>query len=226
MLSVKEVGGTKMSMIDRLLRAFDTMSNVELDGKDRGGMLGEQYAEYIIGDGQNGCYIRNPIIPHPAKRGFFLETDFLVYIRGILYCVEIKNYRGRVYYPARYRTLYMEKGWFIFKQRILQVVFNRYDFSKMIQEKVGHNGEGLITRELPNPVLKTQRYIEDLKGYLYRIDPRLGCLPIYPVLGFPEKTDINAIYNFDAGIMYISQLSAFFEKYSDPAFARSPATWM
>ena len=49
-----------MSMIDRLLRAIDAMSRVELDDVDRGGMLGEQYAESIIDDGQNGCYIGNP----------------------------------------------------------------------------------------------------------------------------------------------------------------------
>ncbi len=56
-----------MSMMHRLVRAFDTMANVELDDQERGGMLGEQYAEYIIDDGPNGCYIRNPIIPHPTK---------------------------------------------------------------------------------------------------------------------------------------------------------------
>ena len=82
-------------MIDRLLRAIDTMSNLGLDGVERGGMQGEQYAEYIIDGGQDGCYVRNPIIPHPKKLGFFLETDFLVYLQGVLYCVEIKNYRGR-----------------------------------------------------------------------------------------------------------------------------------
>ncbi len=215
-----------MSLMDRLLRAIDAMSNVELDDANRGGMLGEQYAESIIDDGQDGCYIRNPMIPHPRKPGLFLETDFLVYMQGNMYCVEVKNYRGRVYYPARYRTVFMEKGWFIFKRRVPQVVMDGYDYSKMVQQKMGQRGEGLVTREMPNPILKTQRYIEDLKRYLYRIDARLQSLPIYPVLAFSEKADISAVYNFDAGIMYISQLRTFFKKYGHPAFSRSPAPWI
>ncbi len=215
-----------MSMMDRLFRAIDAMSRVELDDAGRGGMRGEQYAESIIDDGENGCYIRNPMIPHPRKRGLFLETDFLVYVQGSLYCVEVKNYRGRVYYLARYRTVFMEKGWFIFKQHVPQVVLEGYDYSKMVQQKMGQRGEGLVTREMPNPIHKTQCYIEDLKRYLYRIDARLEVLPIYPVLAFSEKADISAIYNFDAGIMYISQLRSFFEKYGHPAFSRSPAPWI
>ncbi len=215
-----------MSIMDRLLRAIDAMANAESDGVDRGGMLGEQYAESIIDDGQNGCYIRNPLIPHPRKPGLFLETDFLVYMQGSMYCVEVKNYRGRVYYPAHYRTVFMEKGWFIFKRRIPQVIMDGYNYSKMVQQKMGQKGEGLVTMEMPNPIHKTQRYIEDLKPYLYRIDARLQSLPIYPVLAFAEKADISAIYNFDAGIMYISQLRSFFEKYGHPAFSRSPAPWI
>jgi hypothetical protein len=218
--------GAFMSMIQRLMRAFEAASRVELTEKDRGGMWGEQYAEHIIDDGQNGCYIRNPIIPHPRKPGIFFETDFLVYLRGALYCVEIKNFRGKVYYPARYKTIYVRRGWFLFKRSVPQKVFSHYDYSKMIQEKMGHNREGMVVREMPNLLIKTQRYIEDLKHYLYRIEPRLQSLPIYPVLGFAEKTDITAIYKFDAGIMHISELPAFFEKYSDPAFSRTPAPWI
>src|SRR5258708_12252946 len=91
---------------------------------------------------------------------------------------------------------------------------------------MGQKGAGLVTIKMHNPIHKTQRYIEDLKPYLYRIDARLEVLPIYPVLAFSEKADISAIYNFDAGIMYISQLRSFFEKYGHPAFSRSPAPWI
>jgi len=214
-------------MLDRLFRTIDTFSNEEQDGVERGGMLGEEYAESLIDDGQNGCYLRNPIIPHPKKPGIFFETDFLVYMRGILFCVEIKNFRGKVYYPARYRTVFVEKGWFIFKRRVPQVVIDGYDYSKMIQEKGGQGGGSITRRELPNPYLKTQKYIQDLRRYLCsRIDPRLGTLPIYPVVGFLEKADISSIYNFDAGIMYTSQLRHFFEKYSHPTIARSPDPWI
>jgi len=215
-----------MSMMDRLLRAMNAMANADTEGVERGGMLGEQYAESVIDDGQNGCCVRNPMIPHPRKPGLFLETDFLVYRQGIMYCVEVKNFQGRVYYPARYRTAFLEKGWFIFKRRVPQVVVDGYDYSKMVQQKMGQRGAGPVIREMPNPILKTQRYIEDLKRYLYRIDARLQSLPMYPVLAFSEKADISAIYQFDAGIMYISQLPSFFEKYGDPAFSRLPAPWI
>lgn len=214
-------------MFDRLFRDFDSFSHENREGIERGGMLGEEYAESIIDDGQNGCYVRNPIIPHPTRPGIFFETDFLVYMRGILFCVEIKNFRGRVYYPVRYRTTFVEKGWFIFKRHVPQVVIDGYDYSKMIQEKVGQRGGGVTQRELPNPYLKTKKYTQDLRHYLCtRIDTRLGALPIYPVVGFLEKADIRGIYNFDAGILYMSQLRQFFEKYSHPAIAKSPDPWI
>ncbi|MBV9690563.1 MAG: NERD domain-containing protein [Ktedonobacteraceae bacterium] len=218
-----------MSMVNRFARALETRANVELDDRDRGGMLGEDHVERIIAkyvdEGRNGCYIRNPLIPHPRKPGRFLETDFLVYTRGTLYCVETKNYQGKVYYPVRYRTVYVEKGWFIFKRRVTQTVLDGYDYSQMIQEKREPNGQ--ITKiTKPNPFLTTKRYIEDLKPHLYRIEPRLATLPVYPVLVFLEKTDMSAIHQFDAGILQISQLPAFFEKYSNPAFARTPTLWV
>ena len=215
-----------MSLMDRLFRSIDTLSQVELDNVDRGGMLGEAYAETVIDDGQQGSYIRNPMIPHPTRRGLFLETDFLVYMQGSLYCVEIKNYRGQVYYPVRYKTVFVTKGWFIFKRRVQQVVADGYDYSKMVQRKSGRKGDAPTIREMPNPLLKTQRYIDNLKRYLSRIDARLDALPIYPVLAFSEKTDIRAIYNFDAGILHISQLPAFFKKYGNPVFSRAPAPWI
>src|SRR5260370_26916001 len=166
-----------MSMIERLLRSIDVMSQVELDGVDRGGLLGEQYAEALIADGQ-GCYVRNPMIPRPRKPGLFLETDFLVYMRGSLYCVEIKNFRGRVCYPARYRTVFVEKGWFIFKRHIPQVILDGYDFSKMVQQTMGDHRQGPVTRSMPNPIHKTQRYIDDLKRYLYPLDAQLHRLRV------------------------------------------------
>jgi hypothetical protein len=218
-----------MSITNRFVRAFETRATIELDDKDRGGMRGEDYVERIIAkyvdEGRNGCYIRNPLIPHPKKRGRFLETDFLVYTRGTLYCVETKNYQGKVYYPVRYRTVYVEKGWFIFKRRVAQTVLDGYDYSQMIQEKQEPNGQ--ITKlPKPNPFLTTQRYIEDLKPHLHRIEPRLANLPVYPILVFLEKTDISAIHQFDAGILQSPQLPAFFEKYSNSACARTPDPWV
>ncbi|GCF10066.1 nuclease-related domain-containing protein [Dictyobacter arantiisoli] len=199
-----------MFTMKRLVRAFDGMSTVKLAGKDRGGEQGEDDAELIIRAGGQGCYMRNPILPHPRKPGFFLESDFLVYAHGALFCVEIKNYRGRVYYPTRTHTIYVKKGWFIFKRTVAQTVVDGYDYSKVIQEKSGYNGEGITTREQPNPLTKTQNIVDDLQRFLPRVDTHFQGVPIYPVLGFSEKTDISAIYDFKAGIIHISELPKFF----------------
>ncbi len=39
--------------------------------------------------------------------------------------------------------IYVEKGWFIFKRLVPQMVFDGYDYSTMIQEKMGHYREGM-----------------------------------------------------------------------------------
>ena len=215
-----------MSMLNRLVRSFETLSNVALDGKDRGGIRGEEEAQFIIDDDQNGCSIRNPIIPHPRRRGFYLETDFLVYTYGTLYCVEIKNYRGKVAYPAIYRTVYSKKGWFIFSRTVETQVFDHYNYTKMTQTKMGYNGQGPITLTIANPLIKTQHYIEDLKYYLNRIDQRFATIPIYPVVGFAPKTDISAIYNPDAGIIHINELPGFFARYGNRQVGQHPPAWI
>ncbi len=40
-----------MSVMNRLMRAFDSMSRIEMEGKDRGGIWGEKYSERVIQDG-------------------------------------------------------------------------------------------------------------------------------------------------------------------------------
>jgi hypothetical protein len=212
-------------MMNRLVRAFDTLSRVENDAQTRGGMRGEDYAEYIIESGQD-LSVRNPIIPHPNRRGYYLETDFLVYSRGTLYAVEIKNYRGKVYYPTRSHVEQVQKGWFIFKRSVPVTVVDGFDYTKLVQEKRDYNKNTISKREFPNPFTKTQDYIEDLKRYLYRLDARFANIPIYPALGFAEKTDISTIYNFEGGIMHISQLPAFFEKYANPTVSTASDQWI
>jgi hypothetical protein len=57
------------SFLDRLTRAFSTLSHVELDDRAKIGALDEQYAAQVIYDSE-GSWIRNPIIPHPTKLGY------------------------------------------------------------------------------------------------------------------------------------------------------------
>ena len=61
-----------MPILQRLTRAFQTLSTVELDEQSRVGALGEFYAEHVLRDEQ-GIYLPNPIIPHPTKPGLFIE---------------------------------------------------------------------------------------------------------------------------------------------------------
>jgi hypothetical protein len=85
-------------MSPRLTRAFQALSTVELDEKSRFGALGEFHMQQVLDDEQL-LYVFNPIVPIPGKPGRFNESDFLIYAYGSLFCVEIKNWRGSVYYP-------------------------------------------------------------------------------------------------------------------------------
>jgi hypothetical protein len=41
--------------------------------------------------------VANPVLLHPDGI-HFLESDFLLYAAGTLFCLEIKNYKGTIYY--------------------------------------------------------------------------------------------------------------------------------
>lgn len=211
-----------MSILNTFLRAVETMSTVELDGRSKGGMMGEQYADYFIANGQNESYIRNPIIPHPRKKNIYFETDAVVYIYGTIFCVEIKNYKGRVYYPPLYRTEQVQKGWFIFKRTVTRQVQVGFDDSRIIQEKVRYGGNGVDLREMPNPLKKTQNYANDLRRFLSRLDARMENVPIISVVAFTERTDIRAIYNPQTGIISIPELPNFFAAHKSPNSGSMP----
>jgi len=214
-----------MSFLDRLTRAFSTLSQVELDDRSRIGALGEQYAAQVIHDGE-GYWIHNPIIPHPTKPGYTLETDFLVYTRGNLFCVEIKSYKGRISYVPQYRTMQAEQRSWFDGRSLPQTVFAGSDDSRIVQEKVGNYGEGIFTKEHPNPLKKTRYFVHRLKDYLGQRDARFQRLHIIPVVGFADHTDISAIRSFETGMISVSELPAFFERHTHPKFAAAPSSWI
>lgn len=211
-----------MSFLDRLTRAFSTLSRVELDDRAKIGALGEQYAARLIDDSE-GSWIRNPIIPHPTKPGYTLEADFLVYTRGNLFCVEIKNYKGRISYVPKYRTVQVEQRGLFGSRFVPKTVIDGYDESRILQEKVGNYGEGVFTKEYPNPLKKTRYFLHRLKDYLSTRVARFQRLHIIPVVGFAEHADISAIHSFETGMIYVSEIPAFFERHAHPKFANSPS---
>src|SRR6266702_3565084 len=134
-----------MSLFQRITRAFHTLSTIELDEQSRFGALGELSAEQILDDGQAIC-INNPIVPHPTKPGLSLESDFLIYTQGNLFCVEIKHYKGRLYYPPRERVGQGSP----LKGPLARPPLQGFDDSIIIQEKLGNYGEGIFLKEHRN----------------------------------------------------------------------------
>src|SRR5919199_920693 len=84
-----------MSLRRRLQRVLDTVPSIELDEGSRFGADAEEDAERVLAR-TGGAVIRNPVLPHPRKAGAFLESDFLLYVQGCLFVVEIKSLRGRI----------------------------------------------------------------------------------------------------------------------------------
>jgi two-component system, OmpR family, sensor kinase len=79
-----------MTLLSRISGMFDSFHTIQLEEKDRYGAGGEYEVELLIRHNQ-WPYIRNPLAPHPAKPGVFLESDFLVYANGGLFAVEVKR---------------------------------------------------------------------------------------------------------------------------------------
>lgn len=210
-----------MSLFQRITRAFHTLSTVELDEQSRFGALGELYAEQILDDGQAIC-VNNPIVPHPTKPGLFLESDFLIYTRGSLFCVEIKHYKGRLFYPTRGRVGQGSPT----RGHLSCPPLHGFDDSIIMQEKVGNYGEGIFLKEHRNPLKKTRYFIHHLKDYLGTIDARCKKVFIIPIVGFSELADISAIYDFEAGMISTSQIPTFFDRHSGPTATSPPPSWL
>lgn len=213
-----------MSISQRLTRAFQALSTVELDGQSRFGALGELNMQQVLRDEQL-VYVINPIVPVPGKPGRFNESDFLIYAYGNLFCVEIKNWRGRVYYQP---ATHMAAGTGIPGLPTPQQTTTGYDRSHVVQEKWGRYGEGPFLTLHENPLRKTERFIGRLKRFLSDIDYRFKTYYIRAAVGFSDlaDTDISAIYSFDEGIMRTSELVSFFARYGRPNAPAQPPAWL
>ncbi|MBV9232017.1 MAG: NERD domain-containing protein [Chloroflexi bacterium] len=190
----------------------------------RVGDQAEMYVRQVISSHGEGTLFRGPLVPSIDSRGCingYREADFLVYTQGTVFCIEVKYYSGTITYLPVYRPQQVWNGYSYGQQN----VFCGYDDSKILQVKQGKRGES-IEATYPNPLKKTKNFINLLKKYVGRVEPRFQRLFLIPVVCFGEKADIRAIYDFQAGIIHIEHLPMFFDQHRNPQFATTPSPWI
>lgn len=159
-----------------------------------------------LGSAANVAYcIRNPILPAAGSLSHPLESDFLVYTQGNLFCIEVKNYKGRLWYANDAVT----------GKRIL------------MREKIGNYGEFIPPESQRDPMRQMRTFIHHLKTRLVNMDGRFRGLYIIPVVAFSSASDISAIHAFEEGILSIRDLPAFFQTHAHSQFAsKPPSRWI
>jgi hypothetical protein len=193
-----------MSILRRIKRYVRAQRIPELSTMDRVGMGGEQYADQFLVHPLVLSRIANPVLPHPSVPNLFLESDFLVYAAGTLFCLEIKNYKGIIYYPNA-------------------------DKAQIVQQKIGRYGENIPAKWHRNPLHQVTGFIFRLKQYLgAHVDPRFAGLYIVPVVAFVrnDDTDISSIWNLSEGMLYVDEISTFFYEKRNPKFLSRPSQWV
>jgi len=210
----------------RLIRSLDALSNIRLDEVSAYGAEGEEQAQGFLAE--EGYYsFFNRIIPHPQKQGVFLETDAIIYGEGNVFCVEIKRYKGRIYFPPKSKVVKVSKKFLFWDYETEKTVFDGYDNSRIVKAKEGNYGEGVFYKEFANPLGKTRYYIHHLKQFLSKIDQRFSRLFIIPVVGFSDtESDISAIRSLEEGLVYISEIPEFIRQHRNERFAASPSQWI
>lgn len=174
-------------MYDTLVRALDYISTRNIDEESMFGLIGEQnFAQIVASD-----YVRaNPIVPHPGRfakphlADQYPEVDFLLYTRGVLFCIEIKRWKGAVRYvsgcgshqrcPVRGNGKPCEHP----TERCLQ--------------QTKRSGE---TRYYRSPLDK-RTFIQGLKKYLARPDI-FDAMPITVIALFDKEANIDQIVRGD-----------------------------
>jgi|GEM_PF-1177252 len=215
-----------MSTWRRLVRVLDALSNIKQDEVSVYGAEGEEQArEFLAEEGYYSFF--NRIIPHPQKRGAFLETDAIIYGEGNVFCVEVKRLKGKIYFPTKSKVVKVNKRFLFWNYETEEVVADGYDTSRIVKAKVGNYGEGMFYKEFANPLGKTRYYIHHLKQFLSVIDQRFSHLFIIPVVGFSDtESDISAIHSMEEGLVYISEIPEFIRQHRNERFAKLPSQWI
>jgi len=197
LLARKEEGGI-MALGETLLRSLQRLTSAphEASGAERAGAMGEAMVAAALDATQGMLVVPNPLIPHPRHPTAWLESDLLVYAYGKLFCIEVKNYRGRITYPPGDWT--------------------RTTAPSILQVKHGRYGECLDVKQHPHPLRKTTAFIYDLKRYLGNIDPRYARLYINPVVVFGPQADIGAVHDPAASVIGLAEIERYLYHYGQP----------
>jgi hypothetical protein len=217
-----------MSLLRRLSRALETGSSLQLDGRSLFGAQGEEYASKYLDGPMILSRVTNPIIPPSHQQRYHLESDFLVYAYGNLFCIEIKRYKGRITYaPREQQDGVAGRSWSYRFSPTRQGSSVGPTDAMILQEKTGKYGEPLPPRTHSNPLKKTKAFIRPLKTYLGdHVDERFRTLFIIAVAAFVEEADISTIHSLDAGMIYVHELPTFLQQHAHPRFAQTPSRWI
>ncbi|MGB9755516.1 MAG: nuclease-related domain-containing protein [Desulfurella sp.] len=179
-----------------LKKAWDALFAIELSPKESFGFGAEIILQKILNENYTAFY--NRILRSPYNKKHFLEIDAIVYYNNTIFCIEIKNYKGTIYYAANF------KG----------DNFDSYKNGKIIQLKTDRYFKQTF-KELPNPLDKTKFFAKQLKEHLERFDARFSTVKFKSVVVWLDSiANIENIYSFDDGLIYLSQLTDFIEKKS------------
>lgn len=205
-----------MSFINRITRALDSFNEISNDVITNFGMAGEQEARRII-DEEGGLILYNRIIPHSKDKNKFLEMDSIIYNEGNVYCIEIKNYKGKITFIPTYEEFQKKvKFLFFFTRTVTKKIQTGWNDSRIIKAKQGNYGEGVFYKEYPNPMKKTKYFINNLKNYLSNKNNMFGKVFIKPVVAFNrDNADISSIHSFEKGYIYIDEIPALIEDNSN-----------
>ena len=199
-----------MGIIDRIIRAFDSFSNLGPDEIIKYGMEGERMGIKALEQDGIHCFC-NKLLPHPKKEGWFLEMDVIIYANGNIYCIDFKNMKGTITYSKKYEVQPVKKKiLFGIKEIVVEEpVFVGYDKDMITQHKDGKYGEEVPEKHYSNPIKKVKYYIYHLKEFLSAKNDRLKTRFIYPIVAFTNNNcDISAIHTIENNeyIIYASEI--------------------
>lgn len=178
-------------------RFWDKFFSIEPDNKELFGFAAESILQKFLTQ-KNYTAFYNRILKSPYNKHHFLEIDAIIYHNNTIFCVEMKNYKGTIYYAANFQN----------------DTFDSYKTNTIIQLKTDkHLNQKFKT--LPNPLDKTKFFTKQLRNYLLHFDNRFSTVKFKSVVVFLDSsTNIDNIQSFKEGLIYFSQLEDFIKKQS------------